>query len=777
MAFGSNKLGGTSKSFGEGINKGFKSPADQPSLSSTKFDNPFKFTPKDNSLKSQVRFLDKDSLWARWRRGYELFTITQSFLGSFGDKRSTYGDFRLYFVYQLYPGIFIPARLFCFPTAIQETKTQLVAFRDADAFNFYNYSLPILAVRYLKDSANGTYVQSGTTVTVALSNHGFQISDSVYLRFTSGTAVTSTLQITSTTVDTFTCTAASPLSTSGNVTVFLSTTFGDSRWTQTRVQIRSIFSPIPSLIGDRIVDRVVERDSGISASYSRVGSTVTVNCTQAHGLSTGNSIFAQVLGGSVAARQYVATVTSTTQLQFTTYDAGVTAGSMVVKRLVIGFEYGDYVGYTLTGVDYTTNELIFQRKDSYGAKTVATKAVATYPAERGFTVGRFLTTEVRYQCTCQDYLRKNNYNLYEKGSKKKFPTTPIGSTKPGDSLNKDNSITPNRDNPGVHTDFGYTLLLSDLNKLPNYSDSRSNSYPNIYYYQLRWCKHIYAAMFSLNHDEGNLPILGAGTYKQVGPNISVQISNHNLAVNDKVQINFTSGFALSGEYSVSQVVDTNNFNIVYPFSGTTNGYCDIQNLRRHQFVESWINEPSDKPVGDGSDIFYKNLSKENNRTQQEAERQQMMNYGMEWTGVASILGVGNQPQQVADYSIKESSMLLADDLRKAGNQFTTAGELLNKTERLADVMSKLINVEPSQIQSENFGTLDQPLYNYDTNYRYGYVNGGEYLNGKPYSTFGVSSTTSGVVTEDPNTVTVLDCTTYDPVTSQEIIVDGGGYSS
>ena len=41
-------------------------------------DNPYKFTPKDSTLTSRIRFYDSDSLWSRWRRGLELYTIIQS---------------------------------------------------------------------------------------------------------------------------------------------------------------------------------------------------------------------------------------------------------------------------------------------------------------------------------------------------------------------------------------------------------------------------------------------------------------------------------------------------------------------------------------------------------------------------------------------------------------------------------------------------------------------------------------------------------------------------
>lgn len=776
VAFGSNKVTGFSKSFNSGISKGFKSPGDKASVDLDKVDNPYRFTPADNSLVSQVKFYDRNSLWSRWRRGYELFTITQSIFSSYGDKRSEYGDYRMYFAYQLFPGVFIPARLFSFPTNNQELKEQLVGIRDANGFNFYNYGLSILAVRYLKDSRNGTYVQSGTTITVTLSDHGFQIADNVYLRFTSGTAVTATLSITSVTTNSFTCTAAAPLSTNGNVSVFLSTTFGDNRWTQTRVRLRSIFPPIPFLIGERLADRVIDRDTGIFSSYSRTASTVSVTCTQPHGLSTGNSIFAVILGGTVQSRNYTVTVTSPTQLQFTTFDSGVTAGSLIVKRLIISYDYSDFVGYTLTDIDSTTSELVFQRADSYGATLKNNTPVTTAPAHRGFEVGRFLTTEMRYQCTCQDYMHKNNYNLFDNNPASRIPVTPITSVKPGDSLNKNNSITPNRDNPGVHSDFGFSATVSGFYDIPDYSDTRDKSYPELYYYQLRWCKHIYAAMFSINHDEGNTPILGEGTYTQSGPNITVSVRDHGLQQNGRIQVNFTSGSAISGEYSVSQVVDKNTFKIVYPFANATNGYCNIANIKRHQFIDAWLLEPNDKPAGDSLDVFYKNFDKENERTKQSADRLKKLTYGMAWSGAVSITGARNQPQQIADYSPRESTMMMSDEIRRVGGLLNRGGELLNKTERMSDMMSKIVNIQPAQILSENFGMLDQPLYNYDESYQYGLLNGGQYLNGLPFGIYNASTTAPNVETEDPDTVTILDCSTYSPSTSQEFVVDSGFYT-
>jgi hypothetical protein len=778
MPFGVNNFGKDSKGFDNGLAKGFKTFGEKEPTGFKSFDNPFKFTPGNDDLKSRIRFYDRDSRWSRWRRGYELYTITQSVLGSFAEERSRYGDFRMYCAYQLFPGVFIPARVFTFPTSDSEINEQLVGIRDANGFNFYNFGLSILAVRYLKVSKSGTYVQSGTTLTISIDNHGFSVGDSVCLVFNSGSAQNATLTISAVTVNTFVCMVASALDTSGDVDIKTNTTFEDPDWNETRVKLRSIFPPIPFLINERLVDRVVEKDPGVFSSYTRSGVTVTVNCTQPHGLATGNTIFAVVLGGGVTSKQYKVTVISPTRLQFTTTDSGVTGGTLIVNRLIPGFNYEDYVGYTMTGVDYTTKELLFQRESSYGAKLDprTNKPVTTVPAERGFEVGRFLTTEMRYQCTCQDYMRRSGYNLYQESTNCKLPVTPITSVKPGERLNKDNSITEERDDPGVYHDLGYITVTDGFYDLPDYKDRKSTSYPNLQYYQLRWCKHVYAALFSINHDEGNIPILGKGTYQQSGPNITVSIVDHGLAANGKIQINFTSGSAISGEYIVTEVIDPNTFKIVYPFSNATNGYCSITNIRRHQFIEAWLLEPSDKPAGDDLDTFYKNFNAENSRLRQSAERLLMMKQGMKWVGSKTISGAANLPTQVANYDPNLVTMMMTDDIRRSNGTLDRAGILQNSTQRMSAMMSKLLNVEPSQILGEQFGMLDQPLYNYDTTYQYGLLNGGRYLNGKPYSDLAASTTTPNTVTEDANTVTVLDCLTYNPVVPQEFTVDAGPYS-
>jgi hypothetical protein len=754
---GASNSGFNNKSFGDFTDpKQFNKVSDNLSTS-----NPFKFTPQDSTLRSGVRFYDRDSMWARWRRGYELYTITQSVLGSSANERASRGDYRLYCSFQQFPGVFIPARVFTFPSLNQEIGEQMVGMRDTNSFNFYNFGLPILAVRYLSDGVSATYSQTGTTLVVAKADHGLRIGESVYLDIQSGSGIDATLPIVSTTQNTFTVTTAAAATTNGVIVYYISTGFSDSRWTTTRVRLRTLPVPVTFFKGERLADRVIERDPGIFSTYSRAGSLVTVNCTAAHGLSTGNRIFAVVTSGNVTSDLYNVTVTSPTQITFTTIESGTTSGNLIVNRLIPGYSYDNYVGYTVMGTDATTNEIVFQRQDSYGATTINNTTQTVVPAHRGFLPGRFLTTELRWQCSCHDFLRRDGFNLYKESQKRKFPVTTIRSTKPGQSENKDNSLDSVRDNPGVYSDLGY-IAVNNFYQIPSYEDKADTSYPNLMYYQLRWCKHIYAAMFALQHDEGNQPISISAKYSQTGPNITITAPEHGLSANTKIQLEFTSGSAISGQYTITSVPDKNTLVIVYPYSNTTSGYCTVGNLREHEYVYTWLLEPNDKPAGDELDVFYKTFEKENEKLKQAAERLIMMKQGMKWSGAKSIAGADNQPEQVADYDPQLVTMMMTDNIRR--NEF---GELdrngtpLNTTNLMLFMMSKLLNLQPTLIQDAKFGMLNEPLINYVNTFKFGLTDGGTYLNGIP--------------TESSNTISTIECSTYTPYTAQDTLVDADSY--
>jgi len=710
---------------------------------------------------SEIRFYNTDSLWSRWRRGYELYSLTQSLLGSTAGERQRRGDYRLYFTFQQFPGVFIPARLFTFPSTNQELGEQMVGMRDTDAFSFYDYGLPILGVRYLGKSVSATYSQSGTTLVVTKLDHGLYPGESVWLDISTGGGVDETLSIVSTTQNTFTVTTSASATNNGNVTYYLSTTFGDSRWTTTRTRLRYLPTELSFFSGERLADRIIEKDPGLASTYSRSGSTVTVVCPSAHGLSTGNKVFVDVTSGDVASGRYTITVTSTTQFTVTTITSGTTSGNLTVSRLLRGRDYKNYVGYTVTGLDAATKEIIFQRKDSYGATTADEKTSTVVPAHRGFTVGRYLTTELRWQCSCQDFARRDSYDLYSDLRNKKFPRTSVRSTKPGQVLQPDGTLSDERDIPGTFRDLGF-VAINNFYELPEYEDTTDTDFQSLMYYQIRWCKHIYAAMFAITHDEGNEPIKLAAKYTQTGPNITINVDNHGLEVDTKIELTFTSGNAVSGEYTITSVPDLNSFTVIYPFSESASGYCSVTNLKKHDYVRSWLLEPSDKPIGDGLKRFEKTFERERERLEGAFELLKLTQQNTPWSGGKNVTGNRNQPQSVADFDPSLIGMTLTDGLKRdADGNLSRSGKAVNTTNRMITLINKLFNRSPTLLEDIKLGIVDKPVDEYGTDFEAGVVDAGEYLNGTPIELADSNST--------------IDSSTYNPITDQDVVVDSDLY--
>ena len=713
------------------------------------------------ALESEIKFYNQDSLWTRWRRGYELYTFTQQILGSTAKERDKRGDYRLFFTFQQFPGVFIPARIFTFPSTNQELGEHICGMRDTDGFSFYDFGLPILDVRYLAPQVNATYSQSGTTLVVTKNDHGLFPGDDVYLDISTGSATDETLTIVSKTQNTFTLTASGSATTSGNVVYHNSTAFNDTRWRFVRVKLRSLPTEVAFLAGERMADRIVERDSGISSTYARSGSTVTVTCSSAHGLSTDNKVFVDVSTGAVISGRYTIEVTSPTQFKFTTIPTGTTSGNLTLFRLIRGFRYDDYVGYTVTGSDATTNEIIFQKADSYGAKTVDTIAKTTVPAHRGFAVGRFLTTELRWNCSCQDFSRRDSYDLFSQKNHEKFPVTAIRDTKPGNIIQNDGSIDERRDEPGVFRDLGY-VTINNFYELPEYEDEKPDSFQNLQYYQLRWCKHIYAAMWSILHDEGNEPLKLAAKYNQSGVNITVDFENHNLNKNDKIQLNFTSGNAISGEYTITNVPNPNSFTVVYPFTQTTGGYVTVENLKKHEYVGAWLLEPSDKPIGKGLESWEKRWAKEKRKMQEAVEVFALYNRSTKWEGNKNIIGDFNLPQDVANFDPSVIAMTLTDSLKRdETGGLNRSGKAFNTTNRMIAMVNKLFNKAPTVLDDIKFGIVNKPLSEFTNVFEAGLLQAGDYINGELLD--------AAVNTSN------MDAGTYNPETAQDTVVDAGLY--
>jgi len=713
------------------------------------------------ALESEIKFYNQDSLWTRWRRGYELYTFTQTILGSNAKERDKRGDYRLFFTFQQFPGVFIPARIFTFPSTNQELGEHICGMRDTDGFSFYDFGLPILEVRYLAPSVSATYSQSGTTLIVTKSDHGLFPGDDVFLDISTGSGTDETLTIVSKTQNTFTLTASNSVTTSGNVTYHNSTAFNDTRWRFVRVKLRSLPTEVAFLAGERMADRIVERDPGISSTYSRSGSTVTVTCSSAHGLSTDNKVFVDVSTGSLISGRYTIEVTSSTEFKFTTIPTGTTSGNLTLFRLIRGFRYDDYVGYTVTGSDASTNEIIFQKADSYGAKTVDTIAKTTVPAHRGFAVGRFLTTELRWNCSCQDFSRRDSYDLFSQNNHERFPVTAIRDTKPGNIIQNDGSLDERRDEPGVFRDLGY-VTINNFYELPEYEDKKQDSFQNLQYYQLRWCKHIYAAMWSILHDEGNEPLKLAAKYTQSGINLTVDFENHNLNKNDKIQLNFTSGNAISGEYTISDVPNPNSFVVIYPFSQTTGGYVTVENLKKHEYVGAWLLEPSDKPIGKGLENWEKRWAKEKRKMQEAVEIFALYNRSTKWEGNKNITGDFNLPQDVANFDPSVIAMTLTDSLKRdSKGDLDREGQSLNTTNRMIAMINKLFNKSPTVLDDIKFGIINRPLTEFTQSFESGLLKAGDYINGELVDT---AINTSN-----------LDAGSYNPETAQDTVVDAGLY--
>tara|TARA_Y100000592_G_scaffold100619_1_gene181528 strand:- start:1980 stop:4247 length:2268 start_codon:yes stop_codon:yes gene_type:complete len=712
-------------------------------------------------LESEINFYNKDSLWTRWRRGYELYTIIQNLLGSKFKERDTRGDYRLFFTFQQFPGVFIPARIFTFPSTNQELGEHIVGMRDTDGFSFYEFGLPILAVRFLAPSVEATYSQSGTTLVVTKSDHGLFPGDDVFLDFSTGSAVDDTLTIQSKTQNTFTVTTSGALNTAGNVTYHNSTAFNDTRWRFVRVKLQSLPTEVGFLTDERMTDRIIERDPGVASTYSRSGSTVTVTCSSNHGLSSDNKVFLDVSSGNVPSGRYTITVLSATQFTVRTLTTGTTSGNLTLFRLIKGFRYDDYVGYTVTGSDTSTNEIIFEKKDSYGAKTVDTIAKTTVPAHRGFAVGRFLSTELRWNCSCQDFSRRDSYDLFSNLNNRRFPVTSIRDVKPGNVIENDGSLSDRRDDPGVFRDLGY-VTINNFYQLPEYEDKRQDSFQNLQYHQLRWCKHIYAAMWSLVHDEGNEPLKLAAKYEITDINIIVDFENHGLEKNTKVQLTFTSGNAISGEYTITDVPNPNQFTVVYPFELNTSGYVTVENLKKHEYVNAWLLEPNDKPIGRGLKHWEKVWAKEQQKLRESAEVFALYNRTTKWEGNKNIIGNFNLPQNIANFDPSVIAMNLTDSIKRdeKGN-LNRSGNPLNITNRLIAMVNKLFNKSPTTLDDVKFGIVNRPLGEFVDSFETGFLQAGEYLNGEKL--------------EAEINTSNLDAGTFSPETAQDTVVDGGLY--
>ena len=126
------------------------------------------------------------------------------------------------------------------------------------------------------------------------------------------------------------------------------------------------------------------------------------------------------------------------------------------------------------------------------------------PASGPPGIGDYLTTELKTQCTCPDFLGRDTVNLYETSLKQRYPYTGVFNIKPGffdaGSQSLEGRVIDSADNPGWSRSFGF-IYLNTIYNVPKYSQE-TYSDPNLFYFQPKWCKHIYAAMWDLQRALG-----------------------------------------------------------------------------------------------------------------------------------------------------------------------------------------------------------------------------------------------------------------------------------
>lgn len=130
--------------------------------------------------------------------------------------------------------------------------------------------------------------------------------------------------------------------------------------------------------------------------------------------------------------------------------------------------------------------------------SVVDKTKMSVPASGPPAPGEFLTTEMRTQCSCPDFLGRENFDLYSASLKMRYPFTRVQNMAPGTydaGTEQTPRISDSIDNPGYSRSFGF-IYLNEIYNMPSYQQV-SYTDPNVFYFQPKWCKHIYAAMWDL----------------------------------------------------------------------------------------------------------------------------------------------------------------------------------------------------------------------------------------------------------------------------------------
>jgi hypothetical protein len=177
------------------------------------------------------------------------------------------------------------------------------------------------------------------------------------------------------------------------------------------------------------------------------------------------------------------------------------------------FGYGNYAvvgigndGVLETNPDFTQlyNTLFLDHSEAKSWEVVDALTLRV-PAASPPAVGEFLCTTFKAQCTCPDFVGRETVNLYDFSLKRRYPYTPPIDMKPGffdaGSQSAEGRVINSIDNPGWSRGFGF-IYLNQIFEIPSYNE-QAYSDPSLFYFQPKWCKHIYAAVFDLSRTQSS----------------------------------------------------------------------------------------------------------------------------------------------------------------------------------------------------------------------------------------------------------------------------------
>jgi len=163
--------------------------------------------------------------------------------------------------------------------------------------------------------------------------------------------------------------------------------------------------------------------------------------------------------------------------------------------------------------------------------------------------------------------------------------------------------------PSIEASFGFTKKSQPNTRIIKFADGYEHrilfglaSHQNPEVYDLTWqniteteSDVIEAFLRSRANDSASFtyspPSEGftkTGTYSQSTTTVTITISDHGVAVNDVLTIDYTSGSATDGSFVVASVTDRNVFTVVAAASATNSGNVSITLPAARKYVcDNW----------------------------------------------------------------------------------------------------------------------------------------------------------------------------------------------